>query len=42
VARLRASDAEIAAARSTLFPKALLSANVQGNIGRLNANNFMS
>src|SRR6516225_11819090 len=39
VAKLRASDAEIAAARSALFPKALLSANVQGNIGRLNVNN---
>ena len=39
VAKLRATDAEIAAARSALFPKALLSANVQGNIGRLNVNN---
>src|SRR5713101_8597642 len=33
VAKLRASDAEIAAARSALFPKASLSANVQGHIG---------
>ena len=39
VAKLRASDAEIAAARSALFPKILLSTNVQGNIGRLNVNN---
>ena len=39
VAKLRASDAEIAAARSALLPKALLSANVQGNLGRLNVNN---
>ena len=39
VAKLRASDAEIAAARSALFPKALLSANVQGNIGRLSVDN---
>jgi outer membrane protein TolC len=38
VAKLRASDAEIAAARSGLFPKALLGANVQGNLGRLNVN----
>jgi len=38
VAKLRASDAEIAAARSGLFPKASLSANVQGNLGRLNVN----
>jgi len=38
VAKLRASDAEIAAARSALFPKASLSANVQGNLGRLNVN----
>jgi outer membrane protein TolC len=39
VAKLRATDAEIAAARSALAPKASLSANVQGNIGRLNVNN---
>src|SRR5215469_3888582 len=39
VAKLRASDAEIAAARSALFPKVSLSTNVQGNIGRLNVNN---
>jgi outer membrane protein len=39
VAKLRASDAEIAAARSALFPKVSLSANVQGNIGRLNVDN---
>ena len=39
VAKLRASDAEIAAARSALFPKAALSANVQGNIGRLSVDN---
>src|SRR5690348_8398502 len=38
VARLRATDAEIAAARSALLPKVSLSANVQGNIGRLNVN----
>src|SRR5215813_422110 len=39
VAKLRASDAEVAAARSALFPKISLSANVQGNISRLNVNN---
>jgi outer membrane protein len=39
VAKLRASDAEIAAARSALFPKVSLSANVQGNIARLNVDN---
>jgi hypothetical protein len=39
VAKLRASDAEIAAARSALFPKVSLSANIQGNIGQLNVNN---
>jgi outer membrane protein TolC len=39
VAKLRASDAEIAAARSAMFPRASLSANVQGNLGRLNVNN---
>jgi outer membrane protein TolC len=37
--KLRASDAEIAAARSALFAKLTLSANVQGNIARLNVNN---
>src|SRR6516164_8439630 len=42
VAKLRASDAEIAAARSALFPKILLITNVQGNIGRLNVNNSPS
>jgi len=39
VAKLRASDEEIAAARSAQFPKASLSANVQGNIGRVNVDN---
>ena len=39
VAKLRASDAEIAAARSALFPKVSLSTNVQGNIGRLSVDN---
>jgi outer membrane protein len=39
VAKLRATDAEIAAARSALAPKVSLSTNVQGNIGRLNVNN---
>jgi outer membrane protein len=39
VAKLRATDAEIAAARSALFPKISLGANVQGNIGRLSVNN---
>ena len=39
VAKLRATDAEIAAARSALAPKVSLGANVQGNIGRLNVNN---
>jgi outer membrane protein len=39
VAKLRASDAEIAAARSGLFPKISLSANVQGNISRQNVDN---
>ena len=38
VAKLRATDAEIAAARSALAPKVSLSANVQGNLGRLNVN----
>src|SRR6266850_1744236 len=37
--KLRATDAEIAAARSALAPKVSLSANVQGNIGRLNVDN---
>src|SRR5262249_2989010 len=36
VAKLRATDAEIAAARSALFPKLSVGANVQGSIGRLN------
>jgi outer membrane protein len=35
VAQLRATDAEIAAARSASLPKISLSTNVQGNIGRL-------
>ena len=35
VAKLRATDANITAARSSLFPKLALSGNVQGNIGRL-------
>jgi outer membrane protein len=39
VAKLRASDAEIAAARSALLPKLSLGANVQGNIGRLSVDN---
>src|ERR1700739_1377606 len=39
VAKLRATDAEIAAARSALAPKVSLSANVQGNLGRLTVNN---
>jgi outer membrane protein len=39
VAKLRATDAEIAAARSALFPKVSLSANVQGNLSRLNVDN---
>ncbi len=39
VAKLRATDAEIAAARSALVPKVSLSANVQGNIGRLSVDN---
>jgi outer membrane protein TolC len=39
VAKLRTSDAEIAAARSALWPKVSLSANVQGNIGRLSVDN---
>jgi outer membrane protein len=39
VAKLRASDAEIAAARSALLPKISLGANVQGNIGRLSVDN---
>jgi len=36
VAKLRATDANIAAARSALAPKFFLRGNVQGNIGRLN------
>ena len=36
VAKLRATDANIAAARSALAPRFFLRANVQGNIGRLN------
>ena len=39
VAKLRATDAEIAAARSALFPKLSLGANVQGNISRINVDN---
>jgi outer membrane protein len=39
VAKLRATDAEIAAARSAEFPKVSLGANVQGNIGRLSVEN---
>jgi outer membrane protein len=39
VAKLRASDAEIAAARSAMLPKISLSANVQGNLGRLSVDN---
>jgi outer membrane protein len=39
VAKLRATDAEIAAARSAQFPKVSLGANVQGNIGRLSVEN---
>lgn len=39
VAKLRATDANIAAARSALAPKVSLSANVQGNISRLNVDN---
>ena len=39
VAKLRATDAEIAAARSALAPKVSLGANVQGNLGRLNVDN---
>ena len=39
VAKLRATDAEIAAARSAQLPKVSLGANVQGNIGRLNVDN---
>ncbi len=39
VAKLRATDAEIAAARSALVPKISVSANVQGNIGRLSVDN---
>ncbi len=35
VAKLRATDANITAARSALAPKIALSGNVQGNIGRL-------
>src|SRR5215831_8267695 len=38
VAKLRATDAEIGAARSALFPKISLSTNVQGNIGQLSVN----
>ena len=39
VAKLRATDANIVAARSALAPKISLSANVQGNISRLNVDN---
>src|SRR6516225_7472495 len=39
VAKLRASDAEIAAARSAMLPKVSLSTNVQGNISQLNVDN---
>jgi len=39
VAKLRATDAEIAAARSAMLPKISLSANVQGNLGRLSVDN---
>jgi outer membrane protein TolC len=36
VAKLRATDANIAAARSALAPRLFLRGNVQGNIGQLN------
>jgi outer membrane protein len=39
VAKLRATDAEILAARSNLSPKVSLSGNVQGNISRVNVDN---
>jgi outer membrane protein TolC len=39
VAKLRATDATIAAARSALDPKVVLTGNVQGNISRLNVDN---
>ncbi len=39
VAKLRATDAEIADVRSALAPKVSLSANVQANLGRLNVDN---
>jgi outer membrane protein TolC len=38
VAKLRATDANIAAARSALAPKLALRGNVQGNIGQLSVN----
>jgi outer membrane protein TolC len=38
VAKLRATDANIAAARSALAPKLTLRGNVQGNIGQLSVN----
>jgi len=38
VAKLRASDAGIAAARSALLPKISLSGNIQGNLGQLSVN----
>ncbi len=39
MARLRASEQAIAAARSDLFPKLSIAANVQGNIGQVRADN---
>ncbi len=35
VARLRASDADIALARANLWPKVLVSGNIQGNLGQV-------
>jgi outer membrane protein TolC len=39
VAKIRASDANIAAARSALAPKVSLSANLQGNISQMSVDN---
>ena len=39
VAKLRATDATIAAARSALAPKVVLRGNVQGNISQMNVDN---
>jgi outer membrane protein len=40
VAKLRATDAGIAEARAAMLPKLSVSANIQGNLGRIGVDNF--